>query len=180
MTGAFTVISLPPQQKVNVGKFLLEFFNSYQSKPINLWAIFSESLWQHFLTTFFIWLFGLFIWGAPFILLIVGIRGFSFGFTIGFMVENYRFGGFLFSMVCIIPQSMIYVPCYIGMGIIALIFSTTAFEKKGIYYKRIGNRDKVSAYTSKLIIIFLILQVGMLFETFVAPFLFPLFIWIFR
>lgn len=180
MAGAFTVLSLSSYQKVRVGNFLQEFFNSQQSYPINLWAIFSESLWQHFITAFFIWFFGLFIWGAPFILIILGIRGFSFGFTIGFMVENYRFGGFLFSLICILPQSIIYVPCYIGMGIIALLFSTMSFGKKGIQYRRGQGSNKISPYTVKIAIAFLTLQIGVLLETFIAPFLFPLFLWIFR
>src|SRR5690606_37260730 len=68
MAGAFTVISLSSQQKLNVSIFLQEFFNSQQSLSINRWAIFKESLWKHFVTVFFIWFFGIFIWGSPFIL----------------------------------------------------------------------------------------------------------------
>jgi len=170
MAGAFTVISLSSQQKLNVGIFLQEFFNSQQSLSINRWAIFKESLWQHFVTVFFIWFFGIFVWGSPFILTIIGIRGFSFGFTIGFMVEYYRFGGFLFSLACILPQSLVYVPCYIGIGIISMLFSL----------KKNRRREKVSQYTARIAIVFLILLIGVFIETFISPFLFPLFIWIFR
>lgn len=180
MTGAFTVISLSTQQKVYTGNFLQEFFNSQLSIPINRWTIFRESLWQHFITTFLIWLFGLFIWGAPFILAIIGIRGFSFGFTIGFMVEYYRVGGFLFSLFCVLPQSIIYVPCYIGMGIMALLFSTMSFGKRGVYYTRQQRLNKIGQYTIKVVLAFLAILIGILIETFIAPLMFPLFTWIFR
>ncbi|NLI59919.1 MAG: stage II sporulation protein M [Clostridiales bacterium] len=170
MAGAFTVISLSSQQKIKVSNFLQEFFNSQQSFSINRWAILKESLWQHLITSLFIWFFGLFIWGIPFILLIVGIRGFSFGFTIGFMVEHYKFGGFLFSLICILPQSIIYVPCYIGMGIVAIHFSLN----------RIQRPKQTGQYSTRIVIIFLILMLGVSIETFISPFLFPLFIWIFR
>lgn len=170
MTGTFTVISLSSQQKLNVSNFLQEFFNSQQGVSINRWAIFRESLWQHFVTAFFIWFFGLFIWGSPFILTTIGIRGFSFGFTIGFMIENYRIGGFLFSLVCILPQSIVYVPCYISMGIISMLFSL----------KKDHGHNKIGKYTAKIAIVFIVLLIGVLIETFASPFLFPLFIWIFR
>jgi len=180
MAGAFTVISLPSQQKTYLNKFLQEFFSSQQNLPINHWAIFRQSLWQHFVTAFLIWVFGLFIWGAPLVLALIGIRGFYFGFTIGFMVEYYRFGGILFSFLCILPQSIIYVPCYIGMAIIALLFSTVGIGKGGIAYLKIKRHKNLGIYTTKQVLVFFFLLIGILIETFVSPLLFPLFIWIFN
>src|SRR5699024_5166372 len=129
---------------------------------------------------FFIWLFGLFMWGGPFILAIIGIRGFSFGFTIGFMVANYRFGGFLFSLTCIVPQSVIYVPSYIGMGITALLLSKESFGARGNYYMREQGRNRIGPYTIKIAIGLIAILAGVFIETFIAPLLFPLFVWIFH
>jgi stage II sporulation protein M len=180
MAGAFTVISLPSQQKNYLSKFLQEFFHSQQNLPINHWAIFRHSLWQHFTTAFFIWIFGFFIWGSPFILALIGIRGFYFGFTIGFMVEHYKFGGVLFSLLCILPQSIIYVPCYIAMVIIALLYSTAGLGRGGFTYFRAQGRNNPGIYTTKLSLVFFILLIGVLIETFISPLLFPLFVWIFN
>lgn len=180
MAGSFTVISLSTEQKVDVGNFIQEFFNSQESLSVNRGAIFKESLWQHFVSIFVIWLFGLFVWGIPFILIIIGVKGFYFGFTIGFMVHHYRFGGFLFSLICIIPQSIIYVPCYIGMVIIALLFSLSGYGKNRIHYSKEQQKKRFALYTKKMLIGLIILLIGSLMETFIAPLLFPLFLWIFR
>lgn len=180
MAGAFTVISLPSQQKNYLSNFLQEFYNSQQSISVNRWAIFREALWQHFITAFFIWIFGFFVWGGPFILAVIGIRGFYFGFTIGFMVEYYRFGGVLFSLFCVLPQSIIYVPCYIAMVIIALLFSVIGFGKGGVTYTREQRRSNSGIYITKMGLIFCVLLIGVAIETFIAPLLFPLFIWIFH
>lgn len=180
MAGSFTVISLSSEQKVNVGNFIQAFFNSQESLSVDRGAIFKESLWQHFMSTFLIWIFGLFVWGLPFILVIMGIKGFFFGFTIGFMIQHYRFGGFLFSLICILPQSIIYVPCYIGMVIISLLFSLSNYGKNKGHYTRQQHNNRLGLYTRKMITGFTILLIGSLMETFIAPLLFPLFLWIFR
>lgn len=180
MAGAFTVISLPTQQRINVGNFLVQFFNSQQNLSVNRWSIFKESLWQHFITAILIWGFGIFPWGIPLVLAILGIRGFSFGFTIGFMVEHYRYGGVLFSLICILPQSIIYVPCYLAMGIVASLCSLINIGKKGMAYSPQERQKKIGLYTWKIAAIFAILLVGIIIETLISPLLFPLFIWIFR
>ncbi|NLJ41687.1 MAG: stage II sporulation protein M [Clostridiales bacterium] len=179
MAGAFTVLSLPPQQRLNTGNFLQEFFKSGQNLSINRWIIFKSALWQHLITILLVWFFSLFIWGSPFILVIIGIKGFSFGFTVGFMVEYYGFGGFLFSLLCILPQSLIYVPCYLGIGILSLLFSTLSLGGKNAYYSKHQRQNMIGSHTGKFLIAFLSLLVGIMIETFISPLFFPLFLWIF-
>lgn len=179
MAGTFTVISLPSSQKVGVSSFLREFFNSQQSLTINKWTIFRESLWQHFLGFFLIWLFGLISWGPPFVLGIIGIRGFSFGFTVGFMIEHYRIKGALFTLICILPQGIIYVPCYLVMGVIGINYSIHRFRKGGQGYRHDPYINEIGVYTRKSLSFLFLTLLGVLIETFIAPIFFPMFAWVF-
>lgn len=179
MAGAFTVVQLSSEQKLYVGNYIREFFNSQQSLPVDRGAIFRQGLWQHFWSVFFIWFFGMFFWGAPFILIIIGIRGFFLGFTVGFMVEHYTFGGFLFSLVCILPQSLIYLLAYLAMGIYTLVFCIDSFKNRKTRFTSSQIKQKIGIHTIRILLLFLVILLGITLETLITPLFFPLFTWIF-
>lgn len=179
MAGAFTVVQLSSEQKLYVGNYIHEFFNSQQALPIDRGAIFRQSLWQHFWSVFLIWFFGMFFWGLPFILITIGIRGFFLGFTVGFMVEHFNFGGFLFSLVCILPQSLLYLLAYLAMGIYTVVFCIDSFKIRKIRFTSAQIKQKMGIHTSRILLLFLVILLGIIVETFITPLFFPLFTWIF-
>jgi stage II sporulation protein M len=70
-----------------------------------------------------IWFLGLTIIGLPFILGWVFFRGFSLGFTIGFLVQEKAGAGVLISILSILPQNIVYIPVFIIWAVAALNFS---------------------------------------------------------
>jgi len=179
MAGAFTVAQLSSEQKIYVGSYLKEFFDSQESLTIDRGVIFSQGLWNHFLAVFFIWFFGLFFWGMPFILIIIGIRGFFLGFTVGFMVGHYNFGGFLFSLICILPQSFLYLTAYTAMGIYSVIHCIDSFKNRKTRYSEIQIKQRIGMHTSRILFLSLFILLGIIIETLFTPLFFPLFTWIF-
>lgn len=179
MAGAFTVAQLSSSQKIYVGNYIHEFFNSQQSLSIDRGAIFRQVIWQHFWSIFLIWFLGMFFWSIPFILVIVGIRGFFLGFTVGFMVEHYRFGGFLFSLICILPQSFLYIPAYMIMGVYTTVFCIDNFKNRKTRYTGAQIKQKIGIHTTRILFFSLIILLGIIIETLVTPLFFPLFKWIF-
>lgn len=178
-SGAFTVSSMPTNQKDYLGGYIQHFFETITTYPINRFSIFQESVLKHIQTTFFIWLFGLFFICIPFALIVIGMQGFFTGFTIGFLVGHYGFGGFLFSLICILPQTLIYVPCIIGMGVFSLSFALKNFKKRKLSYSRNEKFKNMAPYTVEHLFCFLVLFSGSLFETFITPLFFRLFQWVF-
>ncbi len=70
-----------------------------------------------------IWVLGLSLVGLPFIPLIVFLRGFVIGFTVGFLVEELGGSGFIFSIAALVPQNILLIPLCILSSLISLAFS---------------------------------------------------------
>lgn len=179
-SGGFTVSSIPYSQQVDLRGYLQQYFDVTTNQPfVDRVAIFIKVILQNAQTIFFIWFFGLFYLGLPFILITVGIRGFFLGFTVGFLVGCYGFNGFLFVVGCILPQSFIYIPCIIGMGVLSIKSGINNFTRRKIPYSRQEKLKWITSYTSKFLLFFVLLFVGSIFETFISPILFRFLSWIF-
>lgn len=178
-TGSFTAGAMTPEQKDDLSGFLNRFSNAVEIQSLDRAAIFFESVWQHFKTVFFVWLFSIFFVFIPLILITVGIRGFLLGFTVGFIIEHYGFGGFLFSFICILPQTLIYVPCYILMGLLALKFGIEGLARRKVHRTREQKIQRLIPHSIKMMALFLLLLLGTLIETFITPIFLHLFKWVF-
>lgn len=179
-SGSFTAGGMTETQRTGLGGYMNHFFAVSTNQPINKAAVFWESLWQHLRIVFLVWLAGLFFFGIPFIPLIIGFRSFFIGFTFAFLVSQYKLGGFLFALVCMLPQTIIYVLCLTGIGVIALEFSIWKFKNRKISYSREQRIRSLKPYTFKIIIFFVLLTAGSLIEAYVTPSFFSLFRWVFN
>jgi len=166
-------------QKSALGGYLEAFFQHTSQMPINKSAVFWQSVWQNFQSTFLIWLAGLFMFGMPFVILFVGIRSFFIGFALGFLISQYRFGGILFTLVCIIPQTLVYLPSVLGIGVIALEYSIERLKNRKNIMSREQMKRNMGNYTLKILVLFLALVAGSLIEAYISPVFFGLFRWVF-
>jgi stage II sporulation protein M len=178
-SGSFTAGAMDDAQRSALGGYLQTFFQGTKYEPVNHNAVFLESIWQHLQSTFLIWLSGLFLFGMPLVFLFVGIRSFFIGFTIGFLISQYHFGGFLFTIVCILPQTLIYIPCITGIGVLAMEHSINRLKNRKITQSREQRSRNAGSYTLKIVVLFVLLAVGSLVEAYLSPVFFGLFRWVF-
>ncbi|MEG0132673.1 MAG: stage II sporulation protein M [Clostridium sp.] len=115
------------------------------------------------------WFLGLTIVGAPMIMLLNIYKGFSLGFTFSFFIYGLKQRGLLLSILAVLPQNIIYIPCLILLSVLALQFSIGSVKEK--FSKRIMTKpsDSVRSYTMMFICITGIMFIGFLFESFVTP-----------
>jgi len=179
LAGFFTAGAVDAAQRSALMDYLKDFFQNLEQEGIHRNSVFLESLWQNLQCTFFIWLSGLFRFGIPFVLLFVGMRSFVIGFTIGFLVGQYHFGGFLFTLLCILPQTLIYILCVFGIGVLALEHSVDKLKNRRFHPPGEQQKRKRRQYTNKVVILFALLLVGSLLEAYVSPLFFKLFRWVF-
>ena len=100
--------------------------------------------------------------------LVVLLKGISVGFTVGFLIINFGFKGFILSIGGIYPQNIFILSGLIGLGAISM--STTNVYRRSVslsrlrYQNRNLNESLLLAGVFSLIIIF-----GAIIEGFLSP-----------
>lgn len=178
--GIFTANSMTNDQKLALGSFLEAFFQHNTNEPVNRTVVFWESLKQNIQCSFIIWVAGLLLFGFPFTFLFVGIRSFFIGFAFGFLLDRYSIGGFLFALICIAPQTLIYLIGFLSIGVISLENSLYRLKTRRITLPKEQMKRETINYSLKMLVLALFLVVGSLIEAFISPTFFGLFRWVFN
>lgn len=150
--------------------YLKNFFSIVDSKAINNLAILKQSLLNNFQTGIIIWILGVTVIGIPLILLIIGLRGFIIGFTVGFFVKQMGFKGVIFSLVSILPQNILIVPCTVFIGVLGISFSLMLIKNKTRKNTRYSIVNQFFLYSTIIAMIHIIIVVGCLIEAYISPF----------
>ncbi|NLJ72752.1 MAG: stage II sporulation protein M [Syntrophomonadaceae bacterium] len=161
-----------------VKEHLLSLVNTYMlggfKGELSSGHIFSSAYIQQLKTIFIIWFLGLTVIGIPFIIGVVFFRGFSLGFTLGFLVKEKATTGIIISIFSILPQNLIYIPLIMLISIIAINFSI--YIVSGYNTGAIPLSKGLMKYLLLLIIFLILVLSGVLIETYLVPFLLALFL----
>jgi len=173
-TGALTVNALNGTQNEELMNYLNDFFRMVSEQNINNLEILKISVSNNIKQVIFLWIFSITVIGIPFILILIGIKGFVTGFTVGFLIKYFNAKGILFSIVGIFPQSLIMVPCYVLLGVMGINYSVSTLKnnKKSNRTGRLRKEDvkaKFLLYSTMVIIIFCILTLGSIVEAYISP-----------
>ncbi|KMT21362.1 stage II sporulation protein M [Clostridium cylindrosporum] len=167
--GGFAIKSLEAGEKQELLAYMNSFFKIYSGEQVSGFSIFIQSAKNNLFSILIIWALSLTIVGVPVALIVVGFRGFILGFSVGFFIESMGLKGLVFSLVGIIPQNIVYIPCILITSALSLTFSIAVIKRKrskGFY-----NQGGISIVSYSTIIgtIFLITLLGSLVEGFISP-----------
>lgn len=167
--GIYTVKYLDISDKNELITFLGEFTSNVSAYDIDHKAIFLESIKNNIPVIAAIWFLGLTMVGIPVILIIDVIKGFTIGFSISFMINSLGINGIWISLLGILPQNIIYIPCIIVSSAIAMRYSTLLIKNKG--FKRYSDNiiSNAGMYSIVFIILILIMSIGFLIEIYLTP-----------
>ena len=114
-----------------------------------------------------IWFLGLTVIGMPLILALVLLKGFSLGFTIGFLVQEKAGAGILISILSILPQNLVYIPLLIIWSVVGINFSVfIATGRQG----RVASLGRaLVSYTMLMLVFLLIILMGAFIEAYFSP-----------
>ncbi|WZL74915.1 stage II sporulation protein M [Clostridiaceae bacterium 35-E11] len=168
--GAFTIKALGNIQKQELINYLKNFFQILGDKPIDEFSVLKQSLTNNLQTGAFIWLLGITVIGVPLILLLIAIRGFVIGFTVGFLTEQLGFKGILFSLLSIFPQNLFIIPSILVIAVIGISFSTMMIRNKlnKSHYNNSTFRQFIM-YSTIVFSIFSVIILGCIMEAYVTP-----------
>lgn len=168
-SGAITISMINAEQKKELMKFLNSFLKIMSENDVDNAVLVKQSFKNNIQTFITLWFLGISVIGIPLIIGLVLLRGFIIGFTVGFIVKQLGFKGFLFSIFSILPQNIIFIPWVIISSAFALMFSIS-FIKSKINKSMKGNYiNEVMIYTLVMSILFIISLSGTIIESYVTP-----------
>lgn len=123
--GSIVVSALAPAQVTALNEALSGFFNALSLGETGTTP--NEITWQAAANVLkmigLMWILGLSIIGLPVIVILIFVKGFKIGFTVGVIVSQFQGKGLLFALAAILPQNLIYVPALIICGVAGISFS---------------------------------------------------------
>ncbi|NMD70243.1 stage II sporulation protein M [Bacillus sp. DNRA2] len=136
--GAVVVNSLSFSQKEDLFYYLSQFFGQLSGdKEAAPQDLFMQSLLHNSKYIGLMWLLGVSIIGLPVILILLFIKGMVVGFTVGFLVNQMGWDGFLLSFVSVLPQNFIIIPIFIIMSVMTITFSLQMIKRQ--FMKKISS-----------------------------------------
>lgn len=168
--GAIVVNSLSLSQKEDLYYYLSQFFSQVSNgKVADSKDLFIQSFSHNSKFIGLMWLLGISIIGLPVILILLFIKGMVVGFTVGFLVNQMGWDGFLLSFVSVLPQNIIIIPIFIISATLSVSFSFKMIRQQ--FIKKLGEPilPLFGRYMFLFIIalLFLVIAAGM--EAYISP-----------
>ncbi|MBM7693188.1 stage II sporulation protein M [Peribacillus deserti] len=168
--GAIVVNSLSFSQKEDLFYYLSQFFGQVkQGRVDTIDGIFWQTVNHNVKYVGLIWILGISIIGLPIILILLFLKGMVVGFTVGFLVNQMGFNGFLLAFVSIFPQNIIIVPVFILITTLALSLSIKIIRR--LFMKQLRDPLKpviVKYFLSFACAVAVLLAAGAV-ETYLSP-----------
>jgi len=169
VAGAAVLRGLGAEQQLMLNRYFGYFIESLsQGGAIDQGAVFRQALRLNFQYLFLTWFMGLFLFGFPFVAGLVGLRGFSLGFTVGFLVQRASLRGVLFAAGSVLPHNLILVPTLIAAGVTG--FSLSWLRLRCWLEKRpCSLKEHLGPYSMMFLLVGLLLAVAALVEAYISP-----------
>jgi len=168
--GSLSVKVLPESQKAELAEDLMVFFRGFGGPGQTGGAAPSsrQALYNNLKTVLLALVLGLSVIGSPGILVLLFLRGFIIGFTVGFLVDEMAARGIVLAAVSVLPQNIFIIPAILAGCEVSLAFAV-ALAQDRLSHKRVPIYPQflftviVSAGAALLLIL------GSAVETYVAP-----------
>lgn len=125
------------------------------------------SLGLNLRTLLAIWLGGALVIGVPLVILLVFGRGFSIGFTVGFLASQSGVKGVLFALGAVLPHNLLAVPAVFVGAIASLSFAGKVWENRRRRSSSLA--PDVAAYLALGITLACLLGLASAVEAYVSP-----------
>ncbi|WP_418792403.1 stage II sporulation protein M [Phosphitispora sp. TUW77] len=167
--GAAAVGEINADQTDHLSEYLNSFLNQVTSSTVSEQLFFRHNILYSIYIIVAIYILGLTVIGIPLVLVTVFTKGFMIGFTIGFLVQEKAFKGFMFALISVLPHNLLVLPAVIVGGVAALSFSAMLIKRRFQSRLTSGIRGYFGAYTILMLVLCVITGAAGILETYVTP-----------
>lgn len=151
---------------------LNSFFDTIKNNQLKTNELLFKTLTSNIIIDLILWLLGISIIGIPIVIILLGYKSLSLGFTISSIISTYKLNGVIKALIYIVPNIInlfiFFVISYYSISFSLMLFNYLFGKKE--YNKRII----VNKYLKLLVISIIILIFSSVIETYVVPKLFSL------
>ncbi len=167
--GTLTIQSLGYDQQNDLFYYFEQFLNEMHKEHfVDPGYAFYDNFFHYVKFIGFIWVLGLSIIGLPVILVMLFLKGVFIGFSVGFLVHQMSWHGFLLALVSVIPQNLFVVPLILMMGVLSISFSLKLIGHL-FGSQRAYQRLSLSKYIAAMVVVVFALAFIAGFQTYLSP-----------
>ncbi|PLS01648.1 stage II sporulation protein M [Neobacillus cucumis] len=170
--GAIVVNSMSITQKEDLFYYLSQFFGQVSDGTVTEDNdLFLQSFMHNSKFIGLMWILGISIIGLPIILILLFLKGMVVGFTVGFLVSQMGWKGFMLAFASILPQNLIIIPVFILMAAFSVIFSIRMIKRQFLKKYAQPIMPFFKRYIVALIAAVLFISVASGIEAYLSPWL---------
>ena len=167
--GIYSVKYMGEYERNNLVNYLMNFVEPSNTNGVSYKLILLQSIKNNLPVIIFLWFLGLTIVGIPIIIIINLLKGFTVGFTFSFMISGLGKSGVGIAILGVLPQNLIYIPCIIFASVVSMEFSILILKSKFSKQWTSSISSRIIYYSLIFIVIIIILFVGIIIESYIAP-----------
>ncbi|HZJ76775.1 MAG TPA: stage II sporulation protein M [Oscillospiraceae bacterium] len=167
--GGFTVKIVSENHKQELVSYLRGFFSLFHNDSIKSGDILSQSLINNFQLLGLCYVLGLSIIGIIGVFFIMAFKGFVVGFTVGLLIEQFKFKGCLLFMLGVLPQNLIIISVFIAASVVSSSFALAFIKDKLNKTKQANFYERFLKYTGAYLGFSILILIAVLIETLISP-----------
>ncbi len=167
--GATAAKTISADQADHLSGYLNGFLEKVAATPVGEQIYFRHNVLNNLYIMLAMYILGLTVIGIPLVLVAVFSRGFILGFTVGFLVREKAFKGFVFALISVLPHNILVIPAVILGGVTALSFSALLIKRRFGTQQSTAITAGLGVYTAIMTALCLLTSMGGLVETYITP-----------
>lgn len=169
--GSFSINLVQDNDKYELGVYIETFLKQFEARTtLTKSSVVKQSILGNLKVVVLAYVLGLSVIGIPFLLLVIFIRGFVLGFTVGFFIDELLYKGMLLTLISVFPQNLIIVPCIIVSSVAAVSFSG-ALIKSRTSGRKSNLTNRFFKFSAIILMMVFAVVLAALIEAYVTPFL---------